>query len=62
LERTASHFGRIDDTGLHEILVSIGSHIVTNVSFFVLHFLDDESTFATGVRRKLAKRGFDSTP
>ena len=42
LQRAARDLGWIDDAGLHQVGVLLGSNIVTFVAFALLDFLDNE--------------------
>src|ERR1700704_2115916 len=56
LQRRAGHLGRIDDAGLHQILVFAGSHVEPFIAAALLYFLDDQSAFLASVIGELACR------
>src|ERR1700736_5676060 len=56
LQRRADHLGRIDDTGLHQVLVFAGRHVEPFIAAALLDFLDDQSAFLAGVVSQLARR------
>src|SRR6266478_1718037 len=56
LQRRAGHLGRIDDAGLHQVLVFAGSHVEPFIAAALLDFLDDQSAFLASVVGELACR------
>jgi hypothetical protein len=51
-----SHLGRIEDAGLHQVLVFAGSHVETFIAAALHDFLDDQSAFLASVVGELARR------
>src|ERR1700736_1001448 len=56
LQLRAGHLGRIDDAGLHQVLVFAGSHVEPFIAAALLDFLDDQSAFLASVVGELACR------
>src|SRR5579862_1580731 len=60
LERRADDLRRVDDTGLHQILVLVGRRVVAEVGVLVLlHLLENDGALDAGVGRNPAHRRFD---
>ena len=53
LQSHTGHLGRVDDSSLAQILVDIGTGIVTKVALTLADFLDNYCTLATGVGCRL---------
>ena len=61
LKCNTSNLGRIDDTSLTQILVYIGTSVVTEVALTLTNFLNDYGTLATSIGNNLAQRLLNGT-
>src|SRR5277367_2295193 len=62
LQRRAGDLGRVDDAGLHEVLVLVGRDVVAEVALAGEYLADDNRAFNTRVRAEHPDWVLDGTP
>src|SRR5688500_449192 len=62
LQRAADDLRRIDDAGLHQVLVDLGGRVEALVLLHLADLRDDDGALGAGVGRDVAHRLFDRAP